>query len=85
MAKTMKIKIPTGYLIVEEKGAQNEYPGCWISFSKDGTVNHDALIACVEYDTASDDDIILTETYNKESDVPLHIIEFQTGEDRVWD
>lgn len=83
----MKIKIPTGYIIVEQKGTEGEYPGCYISFSKDGTTKDgtisDDMIACVEYDTTRDDGSILVETYAIEQDEPNHIINWQTGADRL--
>ena len=78
----MKIKIPTGYIIVEQKGAEGEYPGCYIRFSKDGTISDD-MVACVEYDTTRDDGSILVETYTTEQDEPNHIINWQTGDDRL--
>ena len=80
MDNKFKVKLPSGYLMVEEKGTESEYPGVFISFSEDGSeydVNH--LIACVEYDSASKD--IKTETYSKDCDEPNHIICYDDGHD----
>ncbi len=77
----MKIKVPTGYIIIEQKGVEEEYPGCYISFSKDGSTSDD-MVACVEYDTTKDDGSILIETYIVEQDEPNHIIDWQTGNDK---
>ena len=81
--QTMKIKIPTGFIIVEQKGTEEEYPGCYISFSKDGTASNDGMVACIEYDTTRDDGSLLVETYNTVQDYPNHIIDWQTGDDRL--
>lgn len=54
MSKKITVKIPTGYLIVEEKGTEREYPGVFISFSKEGNKSDiNKIIACVEYDSYS--------------------------------
>lgn len=80
MDHTFKIKIPGGYLLIEEKGAEYEYPGVWISFLKDGAGPHcDNLIACVEYDTS--DEEIRTECYSADFDEPCYIISFPDGQD----
>ena len=73
MANKFKVKIPNGYLMVEEKGAEDEYAGVYISFSKDGE-EYDVsnIIACVEYDNV--DREIKTETYSKGCEEPSHII-----------
>lgn len=81
--QAMKIRIPTGYIIIEEKGAEEEYPGCYISFSKDMDSSHSNMIACVEYDTTMNDGTIFTETYDTDHDEPNHIINWQTGADRL--
>ena len=80
MANKFKVKIPNGYLMVEEKGVENEYPGVFISFSEDGKeydVNN--IIACVEYDAYEKE--IKTETYIKDCEEPNHIICYDDGMD----
>ena len=80
MENTFKVKIRNGYLMVEEKGTENEYPGVFISFSKDGKefdINN--IIACVEYDTSSEE--IKTETYRKDFEEPNNIICYEDGRD----
>lgn len=80
MANKFKVKIPNGYLMVEEKGTENEYPGVFISFSKDGKeFDTNNIIACVEYDTFSEE--IKTETYRKDFEEPNHIICYEDGRD----
>ncbi len=80
--QTIRIKVPTGYIIVEEKGVEEEYPGCYISFSKNGSTSDD-MVACVEYDTTRNDGSLLVETYNTAQDEPNHIIDWKTGDDRL--
>lgn len=78
----MKIRIPTGYLIVEEKGAEDEYPGVFISFSKDGvTYSDNNAIATVEVDTPTGE--IQTVTYIQNEEEPNHIIDYRTGRDKA--
>ena len=82
MANKFKVKIPNGYLMVEEKGTENEYPGVFISFSKDGKefdINN--IIACVEYDTFAEE--IKTETYRKDFEEPNNIICWEDGRDMI--
>lgn len=77
-----RVKTPIGYLMVEEKGIEEEYPGVFISFSKDGKeydVNN--IIACVEYDTCSEE--IKTETYRKGFEEPTHIVCYEDGRDML--
>lgn len=76
----MKIKVPGGFLIVEEKGTPTEYPGVWISFLKDGE-EQDTLISCTEYDTEAKR--FLTEAYslNEEQVVPLVIFDHNAEQD----
>lgn len=80
MASEFKVKIPDGYLIVEEKGAYDDYPGVFVSLCRDGEEFHE-LIACVEYDSVAEE--IKTETYTKDEDEPNHIICFEDGTD-IW-
>ena len=80
MTNKFKVKIPGGYLMVEEKGAENDFPGVFVSFSENGEqydVNN--LIACVEYDPC--DKEIQTETYCKNFDEPVNIIRYSDGRD----
>ena len=78
----MKIRIPTGYLIVEEKGAEDEYPGVFISFSKDGvTYSDNNAIATVEVDTPTGE--IQTVTYIQNEEEPNYIIDYRTGRDKT--
>lgn len=75
----MKIKVPGGFLLVEEKGAFDEYPGVYVSFLKDGE-EKDTLLSCTEYDTEAKR--FLTETYsmNEEKDIPLMIFDHKAEE-----
>lgn len=78
MANKLKVKIPNGYLLVEEKGTESEYPGVFISFSKDGEESDvNEMIACVEFDSCSEE--IKTETYRKGFDEPNNIICYEDG------
>lgn len=76
--KKFTVKIPNGYLMVEAKGTENEYPGVFISFSKDGK-EYDVsnIIACVEYDTCHNE--IKTETYAKGIEEPTGITCWEDG------
>lgn len=70
------VKIPNGYLVVEEKGSENEYPGVYVSFSKDGKETYgEHMIACVEYN--SDSGEIKTETYVKDCEEPTNIVSWE--------
>ena len=77
-----KVKTPIGYLMVEAKGAEDEYPGVFISFSEDGN-NYDVnqMIACVEYITGENE--IVTENYHRDYDEPTHIIVWEDGRDKL--
>lgn len=81
--KKFKVKTPTGYLMVEAKGVEDEYPGVYISFSKDGK-EYDVsnMIACVEYLTG--DDEIATETYVDGEEQPNHIVVWNDGRDKCY-
>ena len=57
----MLIEIPNGFLLIEKKGAVDEYPSIFVSYSKDGKTA-DEIIAAIEYDTI--DEIIKTITYH---------------------
>lgn len=73
-----KVKIPNGYLMVEEKGSESEYPGVFVSFSEDGeSYEYSDLIACVEYDSSSQE--IQTVVYRKGCDEPNNIIYYADG------
>ena len=74
-ADRFRVKIPGGFLMVEEKGVENEYPGVYISYSKHGReydVNN--IVACVEYDTCAE--VIKTEAYKKEKEDPVEIVDW---------
>jgi hypothetical protein len=76
-----KVKMPNGYLMVEAKGVENEYPGVYVSFSSNGENNDvSKIIACVEYDSCTGE--ILTETYTKGEENPNHIIVHDDGRDK---
>lgn len=82
MTNKFKVKIPGGYLMVEEKGAENDFPGVFVSFSENGEqydVNN--LITCVECDSC--DKEIKTETYCKNFDEPVNIIRYSDGRDLI--
>lgn len=82
MDNKFKVKIPNGYLMVEAKGTVDEYPGVFISFSRDGK-EYDVsnIIACVEYDTY--DKEIKTETYRKDFEEPTRIVCWEDGRDII--
>lgn len=83
MSGKFRVKTPVGYLMVEEKGAENEYPGVFVSFSGDGKeYDVSEIIACVEYDTGSGE--IKTETYVKDEEQPVDILEWKEGRDCSW-
>lgn len=75
------VKTPMGYLIVEEKGAEDEYPGVYISLSNteepDGSLFPDNMVACVEYDSYTGE--IKTESYARDRDDPVEIIRYRNG------
>ena len=83
MANKFKVKIPNGYLMVEEKGIECEYPGVFISFSEDGEeFDVSKIIACVEYDNV--DEEIKTETYSEDHDYPNNIICYKDGRNLMY-
>lgn len=90
MANKFKVKTPIGYLMVEAKGVEDEYPGVYVSFSKDGK-DYDVsnMVACIEYDTGceyeDEEDAqngLLIETYMPVRDDPTHVIKWGDGEER---
>ena len=80
--KKIKVRIPNGYLMIEAEGIEAEYPGVYVSYSKDGK-NYDTSkpIACIEYDTHTGE--ILTETYAMGRNNPCHIITYENGRDKI--
>lgn len=65
-----KVKTPKGYIMVESKGAEDEYPGVYIGFSKDGKeYDVSRMITCVEFDTVKED--IITTVYKPNQDEPI--------------
>lgn len=80
MKNKLYIKIPGGYLIIEAKGTESDYPGVYIGMSRNGvTYNQDDMVACVEYDTGSGE--LKTECYTKGQEEPTHIIAWNDGRD----
>lgn len=80
---TRKMIVPTseGFLVIEQKGAENEYAGVFIYYQDHkGEINvkSDNLVACVEDDFGE----ICTETYCKKYDEPINIIQYSDGHDR---
>lgn len=76
------VKIPGGFLVVEEKGALDEYPGVWVSVAKDNGAGipdfgYDDLVACVEYN--SSDNVVQTELYRENDDEPIAIVRYPDG------
>lgn len=70
--KKLEVVLPIGKLLIEEKGALDEYPGIWISFvPNDKSVI--TTISMVEYEQLKGK--IQTITYNEDSDEPTNIIE----------
>ena len=81
MRGIMKIKTPAGYMIVEEKGTEDEYPGIYVSFSKDGKGKDiGTLIATVEYDSLSG--VHQTVAYAMEQDEATNVVVWETGVDK---
>lgn len=80
MKNRFAVKIPGGYLVIEETGTEDEYPGVIIGFSKDGK-NYDThdIVASVEYDTCAEE--IRTDVYSKCSHEPISIIRYEDGKD----
>ena len=78
MSDKFKVKIPTGYIMVEAKGTEDEYPGVYVSFSESGeNYNTGDMIACVEYDSGTGE--IKTEAYEMGMEEPTHIICYEDG------
>lgn len=79
----LKVRIPNGYLLVERKGAENEYPGVYISLLKNNDPDGIGdLITCVEYITG--DNEIATETYHPDCEEPSHMIIYEDGRDKMY-
>lgn len=75
-----QVKIPGGYLIVEEKGAYDEYPGVCITFSKDGQRPYgEDCVAVVEFDNGKG--VLQTACYNSGQEEPAEIIPYSSQED----
>ena len=76
--KCFKVEMPNGYLMVEAKGTVGEYPGVYISYSKDGnSFDVSNIIVCTEY--CSCDKEIKTETYRKDFEEPTRIVCWKDG------
>lgn len=77
----MKIKTPVGYIVVLEKGTEEEYPGVYVCHSPDGEsfdCQYDGLIACVDYDAETGR--FLTETYSESDENPVFMVAYPSGE-----
>lgn len=72
-----KVETPIGYLIVEPKGAKDDYPGVYIRFAANGNEAYEDLVCCVEYDTY--DEKIVTEVYRVMQEKPYVIVSFDDG------
>lgn len=72
------VKLPNGYLFIEEKGALGEYPGVYVKFSATGDESSAVMVACVEHYTETGE--IKTEAYDDAHDEPHEIINFFTEE-----
>ena len=80
--KKVYVKIPGGYLIIEPKGVESDYPGVLIGLSRNGVdYDQDNLIACVEYVTP--DSEIAVETYMKGQEEPTAIMMFEDGRNKL--
>lgn len=78
--KCFKVEIPNGYLMVEAKGTVDEYPGVFVSYSREGnSFDMDNIISCTEY--CNCDEEIKTETYRKDFEEPTSIICWEDGRD----
>ncbi len=74
--KQIKVQTPSGELIAEAKGTMDEYPGFYIY---KGTKSD--ILAVVEYDNPDEEFLIVG--YSKNEDLPMAIIEYSTGKDRM--
>lgn len=82
MVNKFKVRIPSGYLMVEEKGTLDEYPGVYVMYSKDGkTFDASQMVVCAEYDTGAGS--ILETTYVEGRDEPVNILDWETGRDKA--
>ena len=78
MENKFRVKIPGGYLMVEAKGTESEYPGVYISYSDDGKkYDVSKIIACIEYDSCAEE--IRTETYREGVEEPDNIVCYESG------
>lgn len=78
--KKFKVKTPVGYLVVEAKGTEDEYPGVFVGFSEDGEkLDVSQMVACVEFDSCAEE--IRTEVYKEGYEEPNNIIRYEDGVD----
>ena len=74
------VRTPEGYLIVQEKGSEDDYPGVQISFTKDNDPSSQkSMVACVEYESTQKE--LRTEIYQDGYNEPVHIIRYEDGID----
>ena len=78
----MKVEVPDGYLIVQAKGAIDEYPGVCVFHSADGVVDLDRIVACVEYGTCCKE--VLAELYVRDGKDPAAKIYWDSQEVVMW-
>lgn len=72
------VKIPTGFIVVEAKGT-GDYPGVYVSFSKDGTeVYAEDMLSCTEYDEVKHK--LMTRSYNDVNEEPIAIVYHAQGD-----
>ncbi len=82
MEQSFKVQIPGGYLCAESKGAYDEYPGIFITFTPDGESDiQNDLVACVEWITP--DKEIRIESYCAQHDNPVSIRRYDDGKE-LW-
>ena len=80
--KKLYVKIPGGYLIVEAKGTESDYPGVYIGMSRNGvTYDQDNMVACIEYVTP--DSEIAIESYKRGQEEPTAIMIFEDGRNKL--
>ena len=78
-AKSIKVETPEGFIVVEVKGANDDYPGVYITTQNNGA---EELIACAEFDTV--DKRTLVSCYCYGNDNPVTIINAETGDDQMY-
>ncbi len=77
-SQAITINTPKVQLIIETKDVDGDYPGVYVQLRTDKDTN---MVACVEY-IKSDDELCI-ENYSREYDAPTHIINWETGKDKL--